>query len=1073
MSQAASPSQLIGGQLIVASDNSDLPSSLRQAESQIMTAASQQQWSGDGTSQAATNSVDLGLDAQAVPLNDQQLSQAVDGSLFVGLFGSQSTQTAQEPGVVGSQSAVMAEGEEGSSGSGDSSQDDPMPIPHVDFPQLRFTQGGVSPDNFIPTGLSSFTDTRGSMGPFVGGSNWVHTVTVDWIDEQNWTYTETLTMRFLVGDVTSDGGPLDFSTPDDAEEGTEDEEPVDDRLQTQGTWSSMVGSLRGGHVQLTFNARRGNTSATANSPWFNIFGSGTRWNVSLSFSDTVVWYAQGSASSTAHIDSALIDTGTGEGEGSGDTPDDNSQLPDDFTGSADWSGTFYSTQTVSGTLTMSSTPFWVTQGSTPQTSVVDRLIIASGSTTLQSEFSETEEFKSSSQSGNLTPAVGTIPEEDPVGPNNPLPRGGREDIDFEEELEKHEERFAAMNQPDGQGSGTTGGQGSSGQGTSGGTSTPESGDSGDDTEDPGDEYEGHGSASAVSSGRSGGGNSNQTGNWNFTGVFREQSNYSRWMAGLGNAASQAQAALDAQGRSDARVVVIPEPEVVPNPFIGGTTTYSGKVIAGYNAKISGDGTASDSATAVLNVDYATGELIVEPDEDAQAQIESDVNGGGKQFLTVEARMDESGQINNYAAGTGELVNWSPTVAYKTVKHHSESVGTTLGDAFSTIVDGGPPSVGATLKSDGSGYELYETTHYQDLDVYHSGTLSHTLDQIADGNTTLVRRDQEKIDLTGQLQNDQPVWTGTAYREVKGNLNYKDKFDGNYELGAYNKRDAELTKTATYRSDFNPVTRQIVNTGSNNGAQVGITGSLAMCNGCLFGDGELEVTPHTTLTDYEAALQAIFEDWDGSEVILPPDEPPPPPTNPDPEPLRPRGENAIGLAESIRSAWDWISNVGGAAISEIDDGLIATIDGIIPFGNPFQSYYANADGSVDEVYEWSQFFGGASRDVALAAFIPNLSAFARNPVLYELGSVTMPYRLFSSLEHMSVVERGAALYRHLGYGSVGLSRIAQAGDYMATVPQLLTPLGWLGVIGTGHTTDYVHENFGWDWLSYLNWFEYLD
>jgi hypothetical protein len=312
--------------------------------------------------------------------------------------------------------------------------------------------------------------------------------------------------------------------------------------------------------------------------------------------------------------------------------------------------------------------------------------------------------------------------------------------------------------------------------------------------------------------------------------------------------------------------VIPEPEVVPNPLIGGTTTYSGKVIAGYNAKISGDGTASDSATAVLNVDYATGELIVEPDEDAQAAINSDVNGGGKQFLTVEARMDESGQINNYAAGTGELANWSPTVAYKTVKHHSESVGTTLGDAFSTIVDGGPPSVGATLKSDGSGYELYETTHYQDLDVYHSGTLSHTLDQIADGNTTLVRRDQEKIDLTGQLQNDQPVWTGTAYREVKGNLEYKDHFDAKYALGAYNKRDAELTKTATYRSDFDPVANQIVKTASNNGAQVGITGSLAMCNGCLFGDGELEVTPHTTLTDYEAALQAIFSDWDINEVI---------------------------------------------------------------------------------------------------------------------------------------------------------------------------------------------------------------
>lgn len=275
MSQAASSSQLIGGQLIVASDNSDLSSSLRQAESQIMASATDQPWSGDGTSQAATNSVDLGLDAQAVHLNDQQLSQAVDGSLLVGLFGLPSTQMDLDPGGVANQSSMMAEGEEGSSGSGDSSQDDPTPIPHVDFPQLRFAQGGVSPDNFIPTGLSSFTDTRGSMGPFAGGSNWVHTGTVGWVSEQTWTYTETLIMRFLVGDVTSDGGPLEDSTPEDTEEDTEDEEPVDDRLQTQGTWSSMAGSLRGGYVQLTFNAARGSTSATANSSWFNIIGAGS------------------------------------------------------------------------------------------------------------------------------------------------------------------------------------------------------------------------------------------------------------------------------------------------------------------------------------------------------------------------------------------------------------------------------------------------------------------------------------------------------------------------------------------------------------------------------------------------------------------------------------------------------------------------------------------------------------------------------------------------------------------------------------------------------------------------------
>lgn len=87
--------------------------------------------------------------------------------------------------VVGSLSAVMAEGEESSSGSGDSSQDDPAPIPHVDFPQLHFAEGGASPDNFIPTCLSNFTDTLGSMGPFCGGAIWAHTVTVGWVSEQS------------------------------------------------------------------------------------------------------------------------------------------------------------------------------------------------------------------------------------------------------------------------------------------------------------------------------------------------------------------------------------------------------------------------------------------------------------------------------------------------------------------------------------------------------------------------------------------------------------------------------------------------------------------------------------------------------------------------------------------------------------------------------------------------------------------------------------------------------------------------------------------------------------------------
>ncbi len=282
----------------------------------------------------------------------------------------------------------------------------------------------------------------------------------------------------------------------------------------------------------------------------------------------------------------------------------------------------------------------------------------------------------------------------------------------------------------------------------------------------------------------------------------------------------------------------------------------------------------------------------------------------------------------------------PSEGFRRMRRWARDVPTT--DGATHVAS---PSVGATLKSEGSGYELYETTHYQDLDVYHSETLSHTLDQIANGNTTLVRRDLEKIDLTGQLQNDQPVWTGTAYREVKGNLNYKDHFDAKYALGAYNKRDAELTKTATYRSDFDPVTRQIVNTGSNNGAQVAITGDEAMCNGCLFGGGELVVTPHTTLTDYEAAIQAIFEDWDGSEVILPPDELPPPP-EPDPEPPTTPPPSPPASSESVLDGLArWF---GGSNGDGLDEAMFAVDSFHSGWWESYKDYVNPWDGGQEPV-----------------------------------------------------------------------------------------------------------------------------
>jgi hypothetical protein len=152
---------------------------------------------------------------------------------------------------------------------------------------------------------------------------------------------------------------------------------------------------------------------------------------------------------------------------------------------------------------------------------------------------------------------------------------------------------------------------------------------------------------------------------------------------------------------------------------------------------------------------------------------------------------------------------------------------------------------------------------------------------------------------------------------------------------------------------------------------------------------------------------------------------------------------FGKVECPLFPFQWAGLVGAG------QGLAAWGDGFIPFFDPFDSLYDPTDSTL----QWSQFFGGVSRDALLAAAIPNLGAWLRNPAMYELGSTTMPVRLFESLSHLTPIARGQAIYRQLGWGGFGLSRLATRADWLVTVPTGGTPGGWLGLMGIGHALEW--------------------
>jgi RHS repeat-associated protein len=162
---------------------------------------------------------------------------------------------------------------------------------------------------------------------------------------------------------------------------------------------------------------------------------------------------------------------------------------------------------------------------------------------------------------------------------------------------------------------------------------------------------------------------------------------------------------------------------------------------------------------------------------------------------------------------------------------------------------------------------------------------------------------------------------------------------------------------------------------------------------------------------------------------------------------------------------WWGGFFDVEASEVMDnfavGGMATIDGAIPFADPFQN-----SGGYDPCQDgvgFSKAAGGFARDVGLAAFTgggttyANVAAQARNPVLYELGSTTVSSGTWRLFRHTSVVNRGKLLRAQHGSVMKAFAKESSIARAAANWRSGLTPLGSVTVSAGLHGLDSLWES----------------
>ena len=152
---------------------------------------------------------------------------------------------------------------------------------------------------------------------------------------------------------------------------------------------------------------------------------------------------------------------------------------------------------------------------------------------------------------------------------------------------------------------------------------------------------------------------------------------------------------------------------------------------------------------------------------------------------------------------------------------------------------------------------------------------------------------------------------------------------------------------------------------------------------------------------------------------------------------------------------------------LQKGAASTLDGLIPFWDPFEVAYADDCGNVADQYRWSRDIAGFSRDLYLFARIPNLEKFFKNPINYSRGCQTIPNTVFDlyHLEKLGVAERGAWIAENSKMISWFAHGLGAGGwwwaAYYRTVLQAggtgLAPAGRIFYIGLGSYSDYLYRH----------------
>ncbi len=147
----------------------------------------------------------------------------------------------------------------------------------------------------------------------------------------------------------------------------------------------------------------------------------------------------------------------------------------------------------------------------------------------------------------------------------------------------------------------------------------------------------------------------------------------------------------------------------------------------------------------------------------------------------------------------------------------------------------------------------------------------------------------------------------------------------------------------------------------------------------------------------------------------------------------------GFDTSYNMGWSEAGQIGKAGLQGGGQGLAAWADGVIPFANPFENYYDSSDPTL----KFSQAMGHVSRDALLAAAIPNIGTWVKNPLLYEIGSKTLPTTKYLELglKGLSAIDKGRKIIQDAGGLWLALKPVGTSA-YATTILEGGTPGAWL-------------------------------